>query len=386
MPANFRQRLTLAAILAMAALFTPAVTGADDDNSWAGRKIMTKDAGIRIGHSVSLLRGYVQRQVYDAELTDLTYTVLKEQDGWLSVRHRGAQGWFPKERAVLLDDALSYFDDRVRANGQDAFALACRGRAWKERREYEKALTDLNEAIRLDPERPAYFSNRGMVYDRLGEYDRAIGDYDQALRRDPTDSLTYNHRGLAYRAKKDDDRAISDYGQAIRLDAQLSDAYFNRGNVYKAKRDFGPAIRDYSEAIRLEPNWVDPYFNRANARRANKEYEQAARDYSEVVRLDREDADACSNLAWLLATCPDAKVRDGKKAVEYATKACDLTSWKASYFLSTLAAACAENGEFDQAIKWQKRALESSQYERNEGKSARQRLALFEDRRPYREE
>jgi len=348
--------------------------------------IITEEAGIWVGHTGSLLRGLVQLQEYDEELTDLTYTVLKEQDGWLSVRHRGAQGWFPKEKAVLVDDALSYFDEKIRANNQDAFTLARRGRAWKEQGEYEKALADLNEAIRLDPDRPAYLSNRGMVYDRLDEYDRAIGDYSEALRRDPTDAQTYCHRGRAYRAKKDNDQAINDYNQAVRLDPKLADAYFHRGNAYKARKESAQAVRDYDEAIRLEPNWADPYFNRANAHRANKEYAQAVSDYSQVIRLDPEDADACSNVAWLLATCPDTKVRDGRKAVEHATKACDLTSWKASYFLSTLAAACAEIGDFDQAIKWQKRALESSQYERNEGKSARERLALFEDHRPYREE
>jgi tetratricopeptide (TPR) repeat protein len=324
--------------------------------------------------------------VYVAELTDMTYTVLKEQDGWLSVRHRGAEGWFPKEKAVLVDDALSYFAERVRTNNRDAFALAHRGRAWKERGELEKALADLNEAVRLDPDNSAWFSNRGMVYHRLAEYHRAIDDYGEALRRDPTDAVSYNNRGLAYRATKDYDRAINDYNQAIRLDSTMADAYFNRGNAYKARKEYGQAVSDYSEAIRLDPTWTDPYFNRGNTHRANRQYDQAIRDYREVIRLDRSDADALNNLAWLLATCPEERVRDGRKAAEYATRACDLTSWKASYFLATLAAACAEIGDFQQAIRWQERALQSSQYERNEGRQARQRLALFEDRKPYREE
>jgi tetratricopeptide (TPR) repeat protein len=374
----------------LAAISPTAPTFAGDDSSWVGRKIMTREQGVWIGHTETEFPRFrlLQRNVHVnvAELTDLTYTVLAEQDNWLNVRHRGMQDWLPKEKAILLADALPYFDAQVRANPKDAFALAHRGRAWHEKREYEKALADLNEAIRLDADRSAWYGNRGLVYDRLGQYDRAIGDYGEALRRDPLDAQSYHNRGLAHRATKADTQAINDFSQAIRLDASLADAYFNRGNAYKATKELGKAIGDYKEAVRLDPTWANAYFNLANAYRASKEYDKAVSNYREVVRLDREDADAYSNLAWLLATCPDKKLRDGRQAVEHAMTACDLTSWKAPYFLATLAAACAENGQFEQAIKWQERALESSQYEKDEGKEARQRLALFQDRKPYHEE
>ena len=58
-----------------------------------------------------------------------------------------------------------------------------------------------------------------------------------------------------------------------------------------------------------------------------------------------------------MATCPEAKYRDGGKAVESATRACELTKWKSSEFLNTLAAAYAESGDFDAAVTWQTRAI-----------------------------
>jgi tetratricopeptide (TPR) repeat protein len=364
-------------------LFLPAAVFGADDDSWVGQKIMPKKAGTWIGHTNGR---FIVRQVYIAELTDVVYTVLNEHAGRLLVRHRGVEDWFSKEQAVLLKDAGPYFDQRIRENGKDAFALAHRGRAWKEEGEFEKALRDLDEAIRLDSNNSTWLSNRGMVHHDLQDYDRAIRDYDEALRLDPRNVLSYHNRGRAYKAKKDYDQAILDFGRALQLDPRLSEAYFNRGNAFKAKRNYDQAIGDYTQTIRLDPKWSDAYFNRANAYKAKKVYDQAVNDYREVVRLDPKDADAYDSLAWLLATCREGDVRDGKKAVEYATEACELTSWKESCFLATLAAACAEIGEFDKAIRWQKRALESPRYERDEGELARRRLKLFEDHRAYREE
>jgi tetratricopeptide (TPR) repeat protein len=377
-------RQAVAALTLVGMLFLPIAAFGEDNGSWVGQRIMTKRAGTLIGHTTAGL--FFRRQVYVAELNDMVYTVLREQDGWLYLRHRGVEGWLAKEQAVLLEDAVDYFAQMIRANNQDAFAFAHRGRAWKEEGELERALRDLNEAIRLDPYSAAWLSNRGMVYLELQQYDNAIRDFGEAIRFDPGDALTFNNRGMAYKAKREYDPAIWDYSVAIRLDPRLSDAYFNRGNAYKAKREYDAAVSEYSQAIRLDPKWSDAYFNRANAHSARRAYAEAVSDYSEVIRLDPKDADACSSLAWVLATCPEETVRNGKKAVEYATKACELTSWKASYFLATLAAAYAEIGEFDEAIHWQKRALQSPQYAREEGETARQRIKLFENRKPYREE
>src|SRR5262249_4812755 len=161
---------------------------------------------------------------------------------------------------------------------------------------------------------------------------------------------------------------------------------FNRANVHKARKDYDRALADFSEAIRLDPQDPDAFFNRASIYRGKKDYAKAAADLREVIRLDPKDPDAHAALAWLLATCPDSKVRDGEKAVQCAGRACELTDGKSASCLATLAAAFAEVGKFDLAIKWQQRALESPQYDKDEGTQARLRLQLFHDRKPYRED
>jgi tetratricopeptide (TPR) repeat protein len=386
-------------------LLVPVVRSGQEDPSWVGKRIILRRDGVRIGHTDD--KG---QPVYVADLTDMVYRVLGEADGWLRVRQRGAEGWFAKDSAVLLEDAIPYFTDRLRGNGRDALAYAHRGRAWQEKGALDRALQDYDDAIRIAaeadeprfgalelrrligrrvttyPPQASWFRNRAVVYDSKGEPDKAIREFTEAVRLGPTDPLTYVDRGITYKGLKDYDKALADHGEAIRLDPQWGTPYFHRANVFKARKDYDKALADYSAAIRLDPKDPDAYFNRANTYRATKQYARAADDWSQVIRLDAQDAEAHDRLGWLLATCPDGQVRDGQRAVDHAGTACDLTDGKSAYCLATLAAAFAETGRFDLAVKWQTRALESPQYEREEGPAARQRLQLFENRKPYREE
>jgi tetratricopeptide (TPR) repeat protein len=102
------------------------------------------------------------------------------------------------------------------------------------------------------------------------------------------------------------------------------------------------------------------------------------------AQAKRDLAFSYNELAWPLATCWEGSIRDGKKAIELATKACELTEWKNPNFLDTLAAACAEAGRFDDAVKWQKKALEHPEvFAAEDYEQIKQRLKLYEARKPY---
>jgi tetratricopeptide (TPR) repeat protein len=98
------------------------------------------------------------------------------------------------------------------------------------------------------------YVSRGHAFHDKKDYDRAIADYDQAIQLDPKDANAYVSRGLAYHGKKDYDRAIADYNQAIQLDPKDADAYFSRGLAKRRKGDNSGGDADIAVAKTIDPN------------------------------------------------------------------------------------------------------------------------------------
>ena len=93
-----------------------------------------------------------------------------------------------------------------------------RGNAYYEKRDYDRAIADFDQAIKLNPNHDLAFYNRGLAFRDKGEIDRAVADFGQAIRLDPKNALAFNNRGLVLRNKGEVDRAIADFDQAIKLD------------------------------------------------------------------------------------------------------------------------------------------------------------------------
>jgi tetratricopeptide (TPR) repeat protein len=346
--------------------------------TWVGKTILLKKYIIKIGHT-----GEDGKQVYVGELTKTDYRVLAEQDGWLKVNDgRGNDGWFDKVDAVHLDDAVAFFTDRIRQNARDSQAYSQRGRARELTGKLDTAITDFDEAIRLNPH-PSVYNNRGLVWSAKKQYDKAITDFDETIRLNPNNPQAFANRGFAWYRKTEYDKAIADYNEAIRLDGRYFLAYVNRGDARFVMKDYDQAIADFDEAIRLNPKDAIAYNNRGSAWIGKKHHEKALSDYNEARRLDREYKYPLVGIAWILATAPDEKLRNGKRAVEVAKEAFALDK-KDARIMDALAAAYAETGDFVEAVRWQQRVLEDPQYKNNAGMHSR--LELFRKKKPYREE
>jgi len=180
--------------------------------------------------------------------------------------------------------------------------------------------------------------------------------------------------------------AVDYFTDRIRENGSDAALYHRRAEAWRLKGDLDNSIKDLTSTIRLEPNSPIAFFNRARAWADQKKFDKAVRDFEEVIRLDRDSFAAYNNCAWLLATCPDEKVRDGKRAVKFATQACEFSDWRVATCLDTLATAYAEVGDFANAIKWVEKALEDTDYAKEAGDVSRRRLQMYKDKKPYREE
>jgi len=275
-----------------------------------------------------------------------------------------SRGWIYNDRGILhfeqkdYEKALADFDQAIRLEPGIASFYNNRGTLRRSRKVYDLAISDFSEAIRLYPEYIYAYYNRGLTRADQKEYDQAIADFNEVIRLDPKDAIAYYHRGLAWTAKEQFEAALRDFDRAIGLDEKLSFVYRDRGHARAARKEYDRAIIDYDQAIRLSPRSARSYYERGLARVEVKQFDKALADYDAAIGLEPGFDEAYLSRAWLLASCPVSRLRDPKKAVESATKACELTQWHEPHDLGGLAAVYAETGNVAAALKWHSKALE----------------------------
>jgi RNA polymerase sigma factor (sigma-70 family) len=325
-------------------------------------------------------RAWPKRQKFDEAIADYDEVIRLDPGSVNASRDRG----FCRHRQGDFDEAISDFTQAIHLDPNSAEVFSWRAQVWSDSEVFDKAIADYDKAIQLEPMSANYYNDRGCVWAMKDEFRKSIVDFDDAIKLDPKYMLAYYNRGRSFHAEKDYDKALADFDEAIRLNAKAGHAYLNRGQAWMKKRDYDKAIADFDEAIRLNPLDVDSRFCRGLAWRAKKEYANAIADFDEALGMDAQDPGPYDARAWIWATCPDAKYRDGKRAVESATRACELTQRKDSDFLATLAAACAETRDFESAVKWQVKANDLLDAEdKIIGES---RLQQYREKKPYRDD
>jgi tetratricopeptide (TPR) repeat protein len=357
--------------------------------------------------------------IYRIERTDRDKILLSMPSqglyGWAArdavIPYNEAEGYFTTELETRPPTAFAYLMRGVVCRDNDRFertfrdleaalrlnpgfvpAYIERSILWATRNRLDLAFEDVNRAVWADPSSPDAYLERGVYHYRLKEHHDALADLDHASNLGSQSIYIPLVRGSIYVERKQVDDAIKAFQEAIAIDPKSFDAHLMLGSSQLLRSQAAAAIQSFSRAIKLEPEMGGGYGGRAVAymslgqRKAALEdlnqairfdpmradlfrdrgqvyamegqWSQALADMDTAVRLDPIDVEALVSRAWTLATCSDAKLRDGSKAVESATRACELTQWKSPRPLATLAAAFAEKGDFGGAVQMQRKALE----------------------------
>ena len=278
---------------------------------------------------------------------------------------------------------LAVFAFPGHANAHDAACWYNWGIQWDNQGQYARAMADYNQAIAICPSYAAAYNNRGYDWSELGNHNQAIADYSSAITINPNNATAYNNRGFSYDQLGNHDQAIADYNQAIALCPRYGSAYSNRGVVYDEEGDLDRALADYNQALAIDPTIAAAYSNRGVIESTRGEFDQAKADFYRSLSADPNYTTGYENLGFFLATCPDPKYRDGKKAFDITSRAIQLANGSdAFYTANALAAVYAECGDFTAARQWQQKTIQLAPAEDKPMETTR--LALYETNKPYR--
>ncbi|OYQ62756.1 hypothetical protein B9G53_20515 [Pseudanabaena sp. SR411] len=156
------------------------------------------------------------------------------------------------------------------------------------------AITDYNEAIRLNPYYVAAYSNRGIAKRQSGDKQGAIADYNEAICLKPDYAHLYYGRGFAKDDLGDKQGAIADFNEAVRLKPDYTAAFYMRGSAKDDLGDKQEAIADYNEAIRLNPEYANAYYSRGLIKRERGEKQEALADFRKASELFQQQG----NTEW----------------------------------------------------------------------------------------
>ncbi|MGA2061391.1 MAG: family 16 glycoside hydrolase [Thermoguttaceae bacterium] len=297
------------------------------------------------------------------ELKSLVLTQMKKYDEALAALDQAqklapnsSEPWLQKRQIHLLqkklDDAIYDLNKAIALDPSNVNLLLLRSSLYMDKGDKEKALTDAKEAVQLLPKNVTAIRTYALILADMGKFDEALAQLEKARKLEPNNPLPTMQIGMIFVQQKQSGKAIDAYDEFLKDHPNESNLLYARGNAY---------------------------LNLGLQAEAEADYEKAYKDLS-------KDSGLLNNFAWVLATSPDEKLRDGQRAVKMATEACKLTEYKQGHILSTLAAAYAETGDYDTAVKWSEKSAEVGKTEdADHAEDYKKELETYKAHKPYRE-
>ena len=286
-----------------------------------------------------------------------------------------------------LDDAIAQYREALRlrpslveAEVNLGMVLAMQGRT-------TEATNCFAEALRRKPDYAPACQEFGDALLDLGDFTGAARWFAQALRSNRSDIRALTGLGRVLSAEGRSDEAMVRYREAAALDPTSPEPLFFMGVESLKQGRVEEALASLTRALTLNPGSSQTHIQVAQAHCARHEPAEAIAHYREALRLEPASTVALNNLAWLLATQADPKLRNASAAVGLAERACKLSDYRQTAFIGTLAAAYAEAGQFEKAVETAQKACDMARAagETNLLSRNQELLLLYKNRQPYRE-
>jgi protein O-mannosyl-transferase len=377
-------------------------------------------AGIGVGCVVLLALGiatWQQAGIYKNAETLWLDTLQKNPGCWLAHNNLGVL----RTRQGRTGEAIRHGEQAIQLKADYPEAYYNLGNAYLQSGNPDPAGAQFRQAIRLQPDFAQAHNNLGNVLLRQGKIVEAREHYEQAVRWMPDYADAHNNLANLLLQEGKLDEAIVHYQKAIQINPDYVDAHYNLGmvfglkgqldrvaeqyqivvklkpdhaeaqgnlaNVLAARGKLDEAIEAYRRTLALIPNSAQAHFRFGQALQARRRFPEAIAEYRKALDLAPRHQPARLSLAWVLATGPEASLRDGRRAVELAKEAEQLSDGKHPEVLDTLAAAYAEAGRFPEAIETARRASALSAAQNNQPltEAIQSRLQLYAAHSPYHE-
>ncbi|MGA2278762.1 MAG: tetratricopeptide repeat protein [Verrucomicrobiota bacterium] len=290
-------------------------------------------------------------------------------------------------RAGKMEAAAAEFAKAVNADPANAQARRFLASTLNESGKTNEALQQAEQAVELNPANAACHHVLSVILARQGQMERVIDEARRAVELGPEDLFT--HRFLSdYLVRLGrDNEAVTAARNGLAVFPYDADLHYELGQALARKGDLMMATNQFAYALLFEPDWTEAHLNFGRALIHLGDAPNGLRHFREAVRLAPDSPLALNGLAWLLATYPDAAMRNGPEAVRLAEHACAVASRRNPALLATLAAAYAEAGRFPEAINAAQEAIALARTAGNEAAINRVEnlLGFFQSGRPFHE-
>jgi Flp pilus assembly protein TadD len=320
-----------------------------------------------------------------------------------------------------LDEAIAQYQKALEISPDNPESHLNFGIALAGKGDLNQAIAHYQKALEINPEYPEVHNNLGVALAAAGKLDEAIGHYQKALAANPGYPEVHNNFGVALARTGKLEEAITHFRKALAANPNSADVQSNLGRALAQAGQVDVAITHFEKALELKPDSaeihntlgvtligkqrldeaithfekaleVNPRYVEAHQNLGDTLYyllgktPEALAHWHEVLRALPNHVVVLNQTARVLATSPEASVRNGAEAVILAERAAQLSGKREPVILDTLAAAYAEAGRFPEAVETARRALAlaTEQNQQPLAEALRARIALYEANTPYR--